>query len=74
MSQTLVELKEEKPVQKMFYDMKDIQQILKISRTSAYALVRSDGFPVTRIGGCIRIAVTSFHKWLEEQSSMNQGD
>lgn len=48
------------------YTVKDIQDILKISKTSAYALVKSNAFPVKHIGYSIRISKEAFEKWLNE--------
>ena len=37
-------------------NMKDIQKILGISRTTAYQLVHEDGFPAFRSGCCVPVA------------------
>lgn len=46
------------------YTVKEIQAILNISRTAAYALVNDPPFPVIRIGTAIRVAKEVFDKWL----------
>lgn len=48
------------------YTVRDIQEILKISRTAAYDLVNGNHFPVKHIGRSIRISRTAFEKWLNE--------
>lgn len=48
------------------YTVKDIQKILKISKTTAYALVNSNAFPVKHIGYSIRVSKEVFEKWLNE--------
>ena len=50
----------------MVYTVKDIQKILDISKTAAYALVDGSHFPVKRIGRSIRISKEAFHKWLND--------
>ena len=45
----------------------DIQDILGISRTSAYNLVKKKVFHSVRIGGSIRISKKSFDEWLDHQ-------
>ena len=48
------------------YTVRDIQKILKISRTAAYALVNSNAFPVMHIGRNIRVLETVLYKWMSE--------
>lgn len=47
-------------------DVADIQQIMGISRTSAYELVRTPGFPVFRRGRLIKISKKAFFDWMEK--------
>lgn len=46
------------------YTVKEIQTILNISRTAAYALINDPPFPVIRIGKAIRVAKEVFDRWL----------
>ena len=50
----------------MVYTVKDIQRIMKISKTAAYALVDGTYFPVKHIGRSIRIPKEPFDKWLND--------
>lgn len=50
------------------YKVEDIAEILSISMTSAYTLVRQGHFKVVRIGNAIRISRKSFDEWLDEQT------
>lgn len=52
---------------KRTYTVDEIQDILGISRTSAYNLVKKDLFRCVRIGGTIRISKKSFDGWLDQQ-------
>ena len=52
---------------KRTYTVDEIQDILGISRTSAYNLVKKDMFRCVRIGGTIRISKKSFDEWLDQQ-------
>lgn len=47
-------------------DVADIQQIMGISRTSAYELVRTPGFPAFRRGRLIKISKKAFFAWMEK--------
>ena len=47
---------ENKPFEKRTYTVDEIQDILGISRTSAYNLVKKKVFHSVRIGGSIRIS------------------
>ena len=48
------------------YTVEEIQETLKISKTAAYALVKSNAFPVKHIGRSIRVSKEVFEKWLNE--------
>ncbi len=45
----------------------DVAAVLGISRAGAYELVRSDGFPVLKIGNRIVIPKDKFLLWIEKQ-------
>ncbi|PGH85791.1 DNA-binding protein [Bacillus thuringiensis] len=45
----------------------DIQKLLNISRSSAYALMKRDDFPTIIIGKSKRVKAEDFLKWLEAQ-------
>lgn len=55
------------PFDKRTYTVDEIQDILGISRTSAYNLVKKEAFRSVRIGGAIRISKKSFDEWLDQQ-------
>jgi len=46
------------------YTVEEIATILRISRSSAYKLVKQDDFAVIRIGNSIRVSKKSFDAWL----------
>ena len=54
--------------EKSTYTVDEIQDILKIGRSSAYNLIKQKVFPSVRIGRAIRIPVKPFQDWLEVQS------
>lgn len=45
----------------------EMANMLKISRSKAYALVKEKGFPIIKIGKCIRISQKSVLSWLNIQ-------
>lgn len=51
---------------KRVYSVEDIQKILDISRTTAYALIKDAPFRVIRIGNAIRISKADFDRWLDK--------
>ena len=68
MNQAVMEM----PVQsegfdKRTYTVDETQDILEISRSSAYNLVKKNLFRSVRIGGHIRISKKSFDEWLDTQ-------
>jgi len=52
------------------YKVSDIESILQLSRTKAYAIVNQNLFPIIRIGKIIRIPSEPFDGWMTSQ--MNQ--
>ena len=52
---------------KRTYTVDEIQDILEISRSSAYNLVKKNLFRSIRIGGHIRVSKKSFDEWLDAQ-------
>lgn len=42
----------------------EVAKILKISRSKAYSLTKEKGFPLIRIGKCIRVKEKDLQKWL----------
>ncbi|HDR4366593.1 TPA: helix-turn-helix domain-containing protein [Bacillus cereus] len=45
----------------------DIQEVLNISRSAAYALMKKEDFPVIVIGKSKRVKAEDFLKWVEAQ-------
>jgi excisionase family DNA binding protein len=43
----------------------DIQRLLGLSRVRTYQLLHQRGFPVVRIGRCLRVPRDAFFRWLE---------
>ena len=51
--------------EKRVYSVEEIQKILDISRTTAYALIKEAPFRVVHIGNAIRISKADFDRWLD---------
>ena len=49
------------------YSALDVSEYLGISRTGAYNLMRSSGFPSIRVGGRVMVTKVAFENWLENQ-------
>mgnify|MGYP005808762799 CR=1 FL=1 len=52
---------------KRVYRVDEIAEILGISNSSAYELVKKGHFKTVRIGTAIRISKKSFDEWLDSQ-------
>ena len=50
---------------KRIYTGEEIQDILGVSKTSAYNLVKSNVFHSVKVGGQYRVSKKSFDKWLD---------
>lgn len=55
------------PFEKRTYTVDEIQDILGISRSLAYNMVKKNLFRCVKIGGAIRISKKSFDAWLDQQ-------
>lgn len=53
--------------EKRVYTVDEIQDILGISKTTAYNLVKSNAFHSVKIGGHYRVSKKSFDEWLDNQ-------
>ena len=51
----------------LVYTVKEIQTMLRISKSMAYALVKSGAFPVIKLGDTYRIPKEGFDKWVQSQ-------
>lgn len=55
--------------EKRCYTVKELQEILGISRPTVYELLRRELFSWVKIGTTYRISKNSFDKWFDEQMS-----
>ena len=55
-------------VEKKTYSVEEAAQVVGISARYMYDLVRTEGFPVIRIGRRLLIPITGLNRWLEEQA------
>lgn len=53
------------PYEKRVYTVDEIQDILGVSRTTTYQLIKSKVFHSVRVGGQYRISKKSFDNWLD---------
>jgi excisionase family DNA binding protein len=51
--------------------MPHLQAIMHCSKTKAYELVHTRGFPIVRVGRSIRIPRDAFLRWLEAETGTN---
>jgi excisionase family DNA binding protein len=51
---------------KRTYRIEEIQDILDISRSAAYSLIKRKEFHSVKIGGLIRVSRKSFDRWLDQ--------
>ena len=50
------------------YTPTTLAEAMHASRPTVYRWMRIPGFPVVRLGGCVRIPVKAFEQWLNEQA------
>jgi len=61
-------------MEKMVFDVNDIQELLGIGRDAAYQLCRSGSFRVLKVGSSLKIPKESFLRWLEGDEDGNVKD
>ncbi|MCL2300027.1 MAG: helix-turn-helix domain-containing protein [Firmicutes bacterium] len=49
------------------YEVKDIMRIMRVSRNTAYKLIKQEGIPHIYLGGHYKIPADRFHEWLSIQ-------
>lgn len=59
--------------EKRVYTIDEIQDILGVSKTTAYNLANSGEFRCVRVGGQYRISKKSFDKWLDNLDNSADG-
>ena len=52
---------------KQFYGVKDIQEIMGISYGTAYTLVHTRGFPKLRVGKRTLVPIKDFDRWVKDR-------
>lgn len=52
----------------LMLSVQEIAKVLGISKTSAYELVRSKGFPVLKIGSRLVVSKEKFREWVEQNT------
>ena len=57
----------------LLVSMTEAAQLLSVSRPTLYAWAKLDGFPVIRLGGCVRVSVEGLRRWIEQQSTSEVG-
>ena len=48
----------------LLVSMTEAAQLLSVSRPTLYAWAKLDGFPVIRLGGCVRVSVEGLRRWI----------
>lgn len=51
--------------------IKELMEVLKIGRSTAYKLIKTKGFPVARVGKTILIPYDKLLEWLDKGGTLN---
>ena len=57
-------------MEKLAFTVKEAAEAVGVSRPTIYEWMKIEGFPVARVGGCVRIPVRAFERWIEERSGV----
>ena len=55
-------------MERIVYNVKDLQKILGIGRDTAYALMRNGSFPAIKIGHRYIVETKAFEQWLRRNA------
>lgn len=58
---------------KEFLTVKEVQEMLGISKSGVYRLLHTDGFPALKIGNLVKVRRTELEAWLEAQKIGGEG-
>jgi excisionase family DNA binding protein len=56
----------------IFLTAGDIAELLKISKPTAYELMKQDGFPLIQFGRSMRVNRDEFFQWLSQKQGTNK--
>jgi len=59
---------EEINIMEKMLTVKEVQEIMRLSRAKTYELVNRTDFPKIRIGRCIRVSETALKQYLEHKN------
>ena len=62
-----------KPTEPLLITFSQAAELLGISRPTLYAWAKIDGFPVVRLGGCLRISMEGLRQWVQQQAEHSGG-
>lgn len=52
---------------KTYLSIKDLMQVLNVSKNTAYKIAEMPNFPASKLGGkCIRIEKEKFYEWMDD--------
>lgn len=57
-------------MEKLAFTISEAARAAGVSRPTVYRWIRIPGFPVARIGGCTRIPVEAFRRWINQQAGV----
>lgn len=58
---------------KEFLTVREVQEMLGISKSGVYRLLHTDGFPALKIGNLVKVRRTELEAWLESQKIGGEG-
>lgn len=56
------------PIEPLALKVEQVAQLLAVSRSQAYALVREGRIPSVKVGNAIRVPRRALEAWLDEQT------
>ena len=56
------------------YTPTTLAEAMCVSRPTVYRWMNLPGFPVAKLGNCVRIPVRAFERWLDEQAGATIDD
>ncbi len=64
-------MEKQKTQQPLLLNMQQVGQLLGLSRSKVYKLIKWEGLPVIRFGRALRVSSLSLQQWVAEREETN---
>lgn len=59
--------------EKLTYSVEEAAEVLGVSKSNMYQIIKMEGFPLLKIGGRCLISVKGLARWVEKMAACSEG-